>query len=213
MAAITSSTASLCYPAAGLPSSSSSFRRKSSSNHGRRLQATTACHCRPSRYGTTGGDLARMERVARREALFGILLSAVAAPALAPADAPAAEGTGTAASTLLRSRPPPAVGKCVLVHSVRSGETMPVSSVLSSADQSCRRASPRTRMRPTSSALRFHKVILLLLLLQILYKERTCMLKIRRSLKNKKKKAAPAGRIRWQNSWIDPAIVVVVQDG
>jgi len=34
-----------------------------------------------------------MERVARREALFGILLSAVAAPALAPADAPAAEGT------------------------------------------------------------------------------------------------------------------------
>ncbi|KAG2584979.1 hypothetical protein PVAP13_6KG363200 [Panicum virgatum] len=91
MAAITSSTASLWYPTAGLPSSSSSFRRKSSSNHGRRLQATTACHCRPSRYGTT--DLARMERVARREALFGILLSAVAAPALAPADAPAAEGT------------------------------------------------------------------------------------------------------------------------
>jgi len=98
---------------------------------------------------------------------------------------------------------------------VHSGETMLVSSVLSSADQSCRRASPRTRMRPTSSALRFHKVILLLLLLllQILYKERTCMLKIRRSLKNKKKKkAAPAGRIRWQNSWIDPAIVSRMAD-
>ncbi|KAG2579898.1 psbP domain-containing protein 3, chloroplastic-like [Panicum virgatum] len=89
MAAVTSSTASLC-PAAGLPSSSSSFRRKSSSNHGRRPQAATACHCRPARYTTLleGG-------VARREALFGILLSALAAPALAPAGAPAAAAEGT----------------------------------------------------------------------------------------------------------------------
>ncbi|PAN36213.1 hypothetical protein PAHAL_6G262900 [Panicum hallii] len=92
MAAVTSSTASLC-PAAGLPSSSSpssSFRRKSSSssNHGRRLQTAIACHCRPARSTTLleGG-------VGRREAVFGILLSAVAAPALAPAGAPADEGT------------------------------------------------------------------------------------------------------------------------
>jgi hypothetical protein len=116
MAAVTSSTASLC-PAAGLPSSSSpssSFRRKSSSssNHGRRLQTAIACHCRPARSTTLleGG-------VGRREAVFGILLSAVAAPALAPAGAPADEGTGTAGSMLSRSCPPPAVCKCVLVRS------------------------------------------------------------------------------------------------
>ncbi|KAJ1269133.1 hypothetical protein BS78_07G187400 [Paspalum vaginatum] len=93
MAAVTS-TASLC-PAAALSSTSSSSlpARKpgsssSSSRHRRRrLQATTVCHCRPAPPRVLEALLDR------REALLSIVLAAAAAPALAPADALAAEAT------------------------------------------------------------------------------------------------------------------------
>ncbi|WVZ92220.1 hypothetical protein U9M48_038303 [Paspalum notatum var. saurae] len=77
MAAVTS-TASLCP--ARMPSASSSRHR--------RLQAATVCHCRPA----PPPPRVLEGMLDRREALLSVVLAA-AAPALAPADAPAAEAT------------------------------------------------------------------------------------------------------------------------
>jgi hypothetical protein len=98
-------------------------------------------------------------RVRRREALLGVLLSGVAAaPVLAPPADAFAEETGTAEPMLVCS-----VHACLSPSlPVRSTAAMLISSVCST-DKCRRRDSARTRMRPTSSALRFHKVKLPLL--------------------------------------------------
>jgi hypothetical protein len=103
----------------------------------------------------------RVEMARRREALLGVLLSGLAtAPVLAPPADAIAEETGTAESMLFSAvSMRTSVPVCLLVPTTAA---MLISSVCST-DKCRRRDSVRTRMRPTSSALRFHKVKLPLL--------------------------------------------------